>query len=397
MEKRWVALIVVFFSSIQFPLNWFNIVPMFPHLAGEIGLTPVHVGSVVSAFVVGYGVMHIPGGMIAERYGMRSALLIGIAVEGLGAILTASAYNYQLLLFARLLCGVGGSIYLGSAIGIVTAWFRDKELATATGLVSGVAFSIGASIGLYGWGQLADVLGWRTAVFGGMVVSGASILLLVLAYPHPPLDDIGVTSHGHSLASLRRTLTSGRLWVMGFAFFGGYGSYLTAASMLPGYAVMALHQSPERGQEIGATLLFSGIVGSFLGGWLTDQALGLMRTFLLACLLEALALLLMPWLGPIGVEVAGGIIGIAFFVAFVSWIALPGEMSATFRTSDVPTAAGLLLSIGAIGGVVLPPVYAEFAARFGTSAAWTGLGGVTIASAFVAMLAGRNQVVIATR
>ena len=282
MGKRWVALAIIFASFLQFTLNWFAIIPMFPHLIGEMGLTPLQIGGVVSAFVAGYGVAHIPGGMLAERYGMRLALLGGIAIEMAGAMATAAAHSYELLLLARLLCGVGGSIYIGSAIGLTTAWFRERELATANGLVTGVAFSVGAAIGLFGWGLLGDAIGWRAALMAGAGVSAASLLLLAVAYPHPPVDDIGAEVRGHSLASLWRVVSSRRLWVMGIAFFGGYGSYFTAVAMLPGYAVGTLRLPAERGHAIGAILLLSGIIGSLLGGWLADRSLGLLRTFLLA-------------------------------------------------------------------------------------------------------------------
>jgi len=386
LTSRWAALAIIFASFLQFTLNWFAIIPMFGNLIGEMGLTPLQIGGVVSAFVAGYGIAHIPGGMLAERYGMRLALLSGIAIEMVGAIATSMAHSYEPLLFARFLCGVGGSIYIGSAVGLTTAWFRDRELATANGLITGVAFSVGAAIGLFGWGLLGTAIGWRAALLAGAGISALSFLLLFFAYPHPPVDDIGTEAHGHSLASLWRVVSSRRLWVMGIAFFGGYGSYFTAVAMLPGYAVETLGLPAEQGHAIGATLLLSGIIGSFLGGWLADRSLGLLRTFLLASVIEAGALIAIPHIGAFGVEIAAGLVGAATILAFVSWIGLPGMMRTSFRASDVPTAVGLMLTIVAIGGVVLPPVYAELVARVGAQGGWTGLAAITILCGLVALL-----------
>lgn len=130
----------------------------------------------------------------------------------------------------------------------------------------------------------------------------------------------------------------------------------------------------------------SGIIGSFLGGWLADRSLGLLRTFLLASVVEAGALIAIPYASAFGLEIAAGLVGAATILAFVSWIGLPGLMRTSFRASDVPTAVGLMLTIVAVGGVVLPPVYAELVAHVGVQGGWAGLAAITILCGLVALL-----------
>ncbi len=388
--NRWLALTIIFLSFLPFTLNWFAIIPMFPALIGDMGLSPLQIGGVVSAFVAGYGIAHVPGGMLAERVGLRAAILLGIAIEAIGVVLTAAAHGYGALLVGRLVCGIGGSIYIGSAVGLTTAWFRDRELATANGLITGVAFSVGAAIGLFGWGLLAAAIGWRLAILAGAAAALASLLLLAVAYPHPPVGDRPEAAPGHSMASLRRVVGSERLWIMSLAFFGGYGSYFTAVAMIPGYAVERLHVDAATGHLLGAILLLSGIVGSLLGGWLSDRVLGLLPTFLLACTMEALALLAVPHVGIGGLELAAGLVGASTILGFVSWIGLPGLMRTSLRVSDIPTAVGLMLTVVAIGGVVLPPAYAALVGRFGAAAGWNGLAAASIACAVIAIASRRS-------
>ncbi len=388
--NRWLALVIIFLSFLPFTLNWFAIIPMFPALIGDMRLSPLQIGGVVSAFVAGYGIAHVPGGMLAERVGLRAAILLGIAIEAIGVVLTATAHGYGALLVGRLVCGVGGSVYIGSAVGLTTAWFRDRELATANGLITGVAFSVGAAIGLFGWGLLAAAIGWRLAILAGAAVALASLLLMAAAYPHPPVDDRPEAAPGHSLASLRRVVGSERLWIMSLAFFGGYGSYFTAVAMIPGYAVERLHVDAATGHLLGAILLLSGIVGSLLGGWLSDRVLGLLPTFLLACTVEALALLAVPHVGIGGLELAAGLVGASTILGFVSWIGLPGLMRTSLLVSDIPTAVGLMLTVVAVGGVVLPPAYAALVDRFGAAAGWNGLAAASIACAVIAIASRRS-------
>src|SRR5882724_7300825 len=124
MNNRWVALAIISVSFLQCTLNWFSIVPTFGDLIKEMNLGYPQLGLLVGIFVAGYGIAHIPAGMLSEAFGMRFAMLTGIAVLTFGAIFSAKAANYELLLLGRFISGVGASIYVGSALGLTAAWFR---------------------------------------------------------------------------------------------------------------------------------------------------------------------------------------------------------------------------------------------------------------------------------
>ena len=126
----------------------------------EMGLGYPKLGLLIGIFVAGYGLAHIPAGMISEAFGMRFAMLLGIAVVALGAGLAAIAPGYSVLLVARFLSGIGASIYVGASLGLTAAWFRGHELGTANGIVSGIAFTMGAWLGLYVWIGVVTAFGW---------------------------------------------------------------------------------------------------------------------------------------------------------------------------------------------------------------------------------------------
>jgi predicted MFS family arabinose efflux permease len=382
LKNRWTALAVIFFSFIQFTLNWFNVVPTFSGVAVEMHLTPAQIGVVVGLFIAGYGIAHIPGGMIAEAFGLRFAMLLGIAVETCGTVLSSRAAGYDVLLAGRFLCGIGGSIYLGSAIGLTAAWFRSSELATANGLITGVAFTVGAVLGLHGWDFLAAEYEWRTALLLGAAVGVVTFISVMFLFPYPPdarHDEIG--AHHLNLTSLARTFGNRNLWMLGVTFSGGYGSYFTAAQLLPAYATAHLHLAPDTGATIAALLLVSGMVGGILGGWLADKVFGPVPTMVGAFVAESIALLLVPHLGLAGVMVAAAVIGGSAILGFVVWIGFPGLYRSEIEVNDIPTAAGLKLTIVAVGGVVVPALYGKLVETFGFLHAWTFLAIVTFVTA----------------
>ncbi len=386
MNNRWVALAIIFASFIQFTLNWFCIIPAFGAIAGEMRLSFAEVGVIVGMFIAGYGIAHVPAGWIAERYGMRAAMLLGIALETAGAGLSAWSHSYGMLLAARFACGVGGSIYLGSAVGLTTAWFRGRELATANGLVTGVAFTVGAAAGLFGWHPIVAGLGWRPALLAGAALGLLTLVLTAALFPAPPGDKADVLDGEHlGAASLRRVFGNPTLWIMGLALLGGYGSYFSAAQLLPHYAQDSLKLDAASAEGISAVLLVSGIPGSFVGGWLVDRVLGLLPTFLLSEAVAGVALILVPHLDRLGVEIAAGAIGGAGIAAFVGWVTIPGQRRDAFRVSDVPTAVGLMLTIAAVGGAVVPPLFSQIATNWGFDAAWAFEGLITLGFAALAI------------
>lgn len=394
MEKRWVALSIIFVSFLQFTLNWFCIIPAFGGIVGDMKITFAEVGVIVGMFIAGYGLAHIPGGWIAERYGMRTALLLGIGLETVGAAVSAWSPSFSVLLLGRFLCGIGGSIYLGSAIGLTAAWFRGKELATANGLITGVAFTVGAAIGLFGWGPIVAAIGWQNGLWVGAAIGLVTFLVIIPLFPTPPSTS-GDVLEGHHLgaASLRRVFGNPNLWIMGLAFLGGYGSYFSAAQLLPHYAQSVLNIDAGKAEIVSVVLLVSGIPGAFIGGWMADRSFGVFYTFLGVCLIEGLTFMLIPHLGFVGVVIAAAVVGAVGIAAFVPWVSIPGQPRSGFLISDVPTAAGLMLTIVAIGGATVPPLFSKIAADWDFQTAWMFQGVITIAFALLALLSKSNRTV----
>ncbi len=364
--NRWTALALISVSFLKCTLNGFSIVPAFGPLMTEKELGYPELGLLIGIFVAGYGLAHIPAGMISEALGMRFAMLLGIAVVALGAGLAAIAPGYSVLLVARFLSGIGASIYVGASLGLTAAWFWGHELGTANGIVSGIAFTMGAWLGLYVWIDVVTAFGWRGGLLAAGGVAAASFLLLLFVFPMPKSGGQGeVGARNLNMASLKRTFGNRDLWLVGASFIGGYGSYLTASQLLPQFTAERLQLEAHEAGLLGDILLFSGILGGPLGGWLADRVFGVIPTFIAACIVQAAAQFLVPHLGFSGLVVASAVIGASSIMAFSAWISTPGFCRDQLEISDIPTACGLMLTISAIGGFVVPILYGWMMAHSG--------------------------------
>ncbi|MEL7119172.1 MAG: MFS transporter [Bacteroidota bacterium] len=140
-------------------------------IARELGLSDKAMGWVLSAFALGYALMQVPSGMMADRYGPRK-VLAGIVTfwSGLTA-LTGAAWNFMSLLGIRFLFGAGEAGAFPGMSRAIYSWIPLKE----RGIITGINFSgsrLGAAFALPLVAYMITSFGWRTTfiILGGVGV-----------------------------------------------------------------------------------------------------------------------------------------------------------------------------------------------------------------------------------
>ncbi|MEO3870017.1 MFS transporter [Nonomuraea sp. B12E4] len=122
-------------------------------------------------------------GSTADRVGRRRVFQIGLAAFGLGSLLCALAPSIGLLIAARALQAVGGTMLNPVAMAIVANTFPDPaERAGAIGVfgsMSGLALALGPILG----GVLVDGLGWHAVFWINVPIVAAAIVCAALFVP----------------------------------------------------------------------------------------------------------------------------------------------------------------------------------------------------------------------
>ncbi len=91
---RWWMLLILSLGFVSLTLNWFDVASAFPALGQQFHLQIPQLALLISLFIAGYGIFHIPTGFLTYRFGLRNILLAGLLIEALGAIASAFAPNY---------------------------------------------------------------------------------------------------------------------------------------------------------------------------------------------------------------------------------------------------------------------------------------------------------------
>jgi ACS family D-galactonate transporter-like MFS transporter len=384
---RWGMLAVISLGVMALTLNWFDVATAFPLIGAEfkVGLGPLSL--LISLYIVGYGLSHIPGGMLATKVGMKKTLVIGLFLQGMAGIMSGLSHSYTELAFFRVLSGIGGSVFIAMGTAAVVVWFRKKDVTLALGITGGAAFSAGAAFALYVWVFVQDATGWHTSlVLAGvfeLVVMVATIAAFRVPEGYRALS--GVRFDG---VALRAALGSRDLWVYGVAILGGYGAYFTTSQLFSEYVTVTRNFAPSTGGLLSSLILLAGIPGSVLGGYYADRSKNL-RMFVVVPLITVAALLVLIPVVPNGALWPLGI-GIGFFLifGFAAWLSVPVRVS-DIGHEFIGTATGLMLTLAAVGGFFIPIIFGHLVPHTSFGTGWVFLAVIAFAFAIVG-LAGHN-------
>jgi EmrB/QacA subfamily drug resistance transporter len=122
-------------------------------------------------------------GSTADRLGRRRVFQVGLVLFSLGSLLCAIAPSLGLLIAARVLQAIGGSMLNPVAMSIIRNVFEDpRERAQAIGIwggVIGISMALGPVVG----GALVDSVSWRAVFIVNVPIGIIAIVLTALFVP----------------------------------------------------------------------------------------------------------------------------------------------------------------------------------------------------------------------
>ena len=169
-QPTWLLVLIVSTSIFATTI----ITPSLPGITVEFAVTAQETQMVITGFLAATAVGQLFFGPISDRFGRRLPLLVGLGLFLVGSILAFVAPNLDILVFARLIQGVGAAAAMVLSRVIINDTHTPRDAAarmaavmSATALAPMLAFSLG--------GMLYDIFGWQGAI-------GVTVLLGILAF-----------------------------------------------------------------------------------------------------------------------------------------------------------------------------------------------------------------------
>ncbi len=214
-----------------------NMNVMISDISRDLNTTVQGVQITITLFLVIMAVLMIPCSKLTERWGRKRCFMLGLALYGVGALLSAIAPGLGILILGNsVLEGVGTALLIPPVYILATIWFRDlTSRAWAFGAISGMG-GIGSAAGPLIGGVITTGISWRAA----FIFQAAVIVLIILlsrgmadplpADPDQPFDLIGAVLSavgmfcivlGVLYAGTRNVLMT-VLLIVGAAFLAGF-------------------------------------------------------------------------------------------------------------------------------------------------------------------------------
>src|SRR6186713_2724537 len=163
-------------------------------IVDDLDTTVTGVQSAITMYTLVMAAFMLVGAKLGDILGRDRTFALGLAVYGLGSLITALSPNLTVLLIGwSLIEGVGAALVVPAIVSLIAGTYAGKERALAFGIVGGVAGAAVAAGPLIG-GWVTTEFSWRY-VFAGEVVIVAVILMLrrkltrAPAVEHPPKLD----------------------------------------------------------------------------------------------------------------------------------------------------------------------------------------------------------------
>jgi len=202
-RTRWIGLLFISLAISLVIIDGTIVNTIFPEIISDLDLSSTEVQWVQEGYILVFASTLLIWGSLADRFGRRLMLTIGILIFIASSVWAGSADSASSLILARVVQGLGGAMVLPTTLSIVNATFQGRE--------RGIAFAVwGSTIGgmvavgpvLGGW--LATDFTWRWAFLinvplGILIVVG---LLMTVAESRSPGTKKGIDWLGALLSIL---------------------------------------------------------------------------------------------------------------------------------------------------------------------------------------------------
>lgn len=299
-RTRWGILAILFIVTTINYADRATISIAGPEIKKALGLSPIEMGYIFSAFAWSYVIAQLPGGWLLDRYGSKITYFFSIFVWSLftlfqgGVGFLAGGAAVTALFALRLMVGVAEAPSFPGNSRITSAWFPSHERGLAAAIFNSAQyFATVLFAPIMGW--LVHSYGWQSVFFvmGGLGIVLAFVWLRTIYGPkdHPRISagELQYLKDGGALVDLDSAKQSSQpKQVHTFAcikellgnrmLLGVYvGQYCITTltyfflTWFPVYLVQERHMTILKAGFVASLPAVAGFLGGLAGGWLSDR------------------------------------------------------------------------------------------------------------------------------
>ncbi len=182
-RHRWLVLVLVCLAQFMLIVDVTVVQVALPTIGDELGLDRDSLTWVVTTYTLCFGGLMVFGGRLADAFGARRMLLLGLGLFTLASLASGLADSGGLLITGRGAQGIGAALMSPAALSILTSTFDGADRRRALGVWAAIG-GTGAALGVLVGGMLTSGPGWEWVFFVNVPV-GLAILATLPAVVGP--------------------------------------------------------------------------------------------------------------------------------------------------------------------------------------------------------------------
>jgi len=296
---RWLVVAMLFFMTLINYADRSSISLAGPQMAKELGLDPVDMGIIFSAFGWAYVIFQLPGGWLLDKFGSKLIYSLSIFFWSLFTLMTGLAgfvtgATAVVFIFAmRFLVGASEAPSFPANSRIVASWFPSSERGTAAAIFNSAQYGSTVFFApLMGW--LAHTFGWHSVftVLGLLGIAFLPLFRKIVKSPkaHPSVNEAELEyisaggalvnlderkegqakTAGPKLGYLKQLLTSRMMLGTYLAQYCLNAIGFFFITWFPIYLVQEKNMSIMKAGMVAAIPAICGFLGGLIGGFFSD-------------------------------------------------------------------------------------------------------------------------------
>ena len=178
LNGKWALVLLVAVGTCS-AIDRLAVAIMGPAIAADLNLSDFQLGLMSGfGFAVVYLLFGLPLARMADRGNRVGLIAISVAIWSLFLILCSGVRNFAHLMICKAVISVGEVGVQPAAVSLVSDLYPRHRRGTALGILA-LGVPVGTAIGSTAGGYLAEVYGWRTALF---ILGIPGLVLAVLFY-----------------------------------------------------------------------------------------------------------------------------------------------------------------------------------------------------------------------
>jgi MFS family permease len=201
-RKAWMSLAILGSAVLIAMYGETMLLPAIPDIIEEFDISYNTASWILSAYLIAGAIATPVGGKLSDIYGRKKMVLTIMVIYIIGISLGGISSNITFLIVARVIQGIGISMF-PIAFGIIRDQFPREKLAIGVGVFSSM-FAAGSVVGLALGANMIENFGWR-ATFFSIVFVAIGLWFIIRRYIHDNKDSANVIQSSESDISFDST------------------------------------------------------------------------------------------------------------------------------------------------------------------------------------------------